>query len=360
MSSLSLPQASSPTESNTVPYIKQTYLGGGHFGKVWLEEDKGLNRLCAAKYLDISLLAPGVEAFAEAQAMAEAEHDHVVLIYSAELEAGQPVIRMEYLPDGSVESKHGGMPVPVGEAVRIMVDACRGIEHLHVRGILHRDIKPGNLLITPTNNVKVSDFGLSCSIADASGAPQIAYQPHRPPESVSQESGILTPAGDLYAAGVTAYRLLNGDDALVGVGPPGANPFDLVVKGKFPDRKRWLPHIHDRLRRAIVKAMHVDPAKRFADARAFRKALEQVRPHVSWWPTNPATGLGWEGSAPDGTTWRAVVEQKPKAGYRFTVERRRLGKDWRKRGSDTLDATTEAAAVDHAHKVLSRIAIEGV
>lgn len=60
---------------------------------------------------------------------------------------------MEYLPDGSVEGKHRGMPVPVGEAVRIMVDACRGIEHLHVRGSLHRDIKPDNLLTTPTNTI---------------------------------------------------------------------------------------------------------------------------------------------------------------------------------------------------------------
>ena len=86
--------------------------------------------------------------------MVEAEHDHVVLIYSAELEGGQPVIRMEYLPDGSVEHKYGGAPAPVLTAVRIMEDACRGIEHLHVRGILHRDIKPGNLLLTPTGSVK--------------------------------------------------------------------------------------------------------------------------------------------------------------------------------------------------------------
>lgn len=86
MNSLSRPQQSCRVESSTLPYTKRKYLGGGHFGQVWLEEDTGLKRFCAAKYLDTSLLTPGVEAFAEAQAMAEVEHEHIVHIYSAELE----------------------------------------------------------------------------------------------------------------------------------------------------------------------------------------------------------------------------------------------------------------------------------
>jgi eukaryotic-like serine/threonine-protein kinase len=342
-----------------VPYKKQKYLGGGHFGQVWLEEDTGLKRLCAAKYLDTRLLLPGTEAFAEAQTMVEAKHDHVVEIYSAELEGGQPVIRMEYLPDGSVEHRHGGAPVPVAEAVRIMEDACRGIQHLHVRKILHRDIKPGNLLLTPTGSVKVSDFGLSCPIADASGAPQIAYQPHRPPEAVKQGIAITTRVGDIYAAGVTAYRLLNGDGALTGIQMAGTDPLKMIVKGLYPDRNYWLPHIHDRLRKVVRKAMHVDPNRRYADAKKFRSAMEQARPYVSWWPTSPATGLGWEGIAPDGTTWRAAIEPRVKGGYRFTIERRLRGKDWRRKSGDTLNATNNAEAIDHAHAVLGRIAVEG-
>ncbi|WP_159105796.1 serine/threonine-protein kinase [Mycobacterium avium] len=342
-----------------MPYQQQQYLGGGHFGKVWLEQDTALKRPCAAKYLDARLLAPGVEAFAEAQTMVEAEHDHVVLVYSAELEGGQPVIRMEYLPDGSVEDRHSGNPVDVTEAIRIMSDACRGIEHLHVRGILHRDIKPGNLLITPSGSIKVSDFGLSCPIANATVVTQTVYRRHLPPEAASQGTGITTRAGDVYAAGVTAYRLLNGDQALKGILTPGADPLDLIARGRYPDRNKWLHHIHDPLRRAVKKAMHVDPAKRYADARTFRRALEQTRPRVSWWPTTPASGHGWEGIAPDGTTFRAAVEPKVKGGFRFTVERRLLGKAWRKKPADTFDATTEADVLAHAHVVLSRIAIEG-
>jgi serine/threonine-protein kinase len=344
-----------------LPYQQQQYLGGGHFGEVYLEMDTGLGRPCAAKYLDPTLLTPGAEAFAEAKAMVTAEHDdYVVAVYSAQLEGRKPVIRMEYLPDGSVDDKHGGNPVPVAEAIRVMEDACRGIEHLHVCGILHRDIKPGNLLITPTGSIKVSDFGLSCPIATAAGATQSWYTRHLPPEAASHKTGITTRAGDIYAAGVTAYRLLNGDHSLRGIVTPGADPLELIAKGRYPNRNRWLPHIHDRLRRAVKRAMHVDPNRRYADARTFRRALEQARPLVSWWPTSPASGFGWEGVHPEGATWRAAVEPKVKGGYRFTVERRLLGKAWRNRAADALDTATEAEAVDHAHAVLSRIAVKGV
>jgi serine/threonine-protein kinase len=335
------------------------YLGGGYFGEVWLEMDTGLKRPCAAKYLNPARLIPGVAAFAEAQAMVDAEHDNVVTVYSAGFVKGEPVIRMEYLPDGSVEGKHSGNPAPVEETIRIMEDACRGIEHLHVSGILHRDIKPANLLITPTNSIKVSDFGLSCRTSNVAGAPPLTYLLHLPPEAASKRTGITTPAGDVYAAGVTAYRLLNGDQSLRVVVSPGTNIHDLIAKGRYPDRKFWLPHIHDPLRRAVKKAMHVDPNRRYADARTFRRALERVRPRVSWWPTSPATGHGWEGTAPDGTTWRAVVEPKTNGGFRFNIERRLLGKAWRNMRSDCLDTATEEEAIDRAHAVLSRIVMEG-
>jgi serine/threonine protein kinase len=75
--------------------------------------------------------------------MIAAQHENVVVVYSAELEGGEPVIRMEYLPTGSVTDKYGGNPIAVADAVRMMEDACRGVEHLHVRGILHRDINTG-------------------------------------------------------------------------------------------------------------------------------------------------------------------------------------------------------------------------
>lgn len=342
-----------------MPYQQIQYLGGGQFGDVWLEQDEALGRFCAAKYLDTSRLALGAESFAEARATIAAEHENVVVVYSAELEGGEPVIRMEYLPTGSVTDKYGGNPIAIADAVCMMEDVCRGVEHLHVREILHRDIKPGNLLLTPSGGVKVSDFGLSCPISGIPGGPLAWYNRHLPPEDVGKGTGISTAAGDIYAAGVTAYRLLNGDNALKGIIVPGTDPMEFVAKGKYPNRKLWLPHIHPRLRRAVTKAMCVDPAKRYTDARSFRRALEQARPQVSWWPVHPATGLGWEGIARDLTTWRAAIEPRSKGGFGFTVERRLPDRAWRKQNGDARVMISVEDATDHAHEVLSRIATQG-
>lgn len=343
-----------------MPYKQIQCLGAGFFGEVWLEQDIGLDRLCAAKHLDATYFSKGSNVFAEAQTMAAAgENDFVVTVYSAELENGEPVIRMEYMPNGSVDDRHNGNPVPVDEAVRIMEDACRGISHLHSQGILHRDIKPANLLLADNGRVKVSDFGLACELADAKNAPPRSYPMHLPPESASAGAGITAVAGDIYAAGVTAYRLLNGDQTLRAVIQSGADVRSLIVKGNYPNRKLWLPHVHSPLRRVVNRAMHIDPSKRYADAGTFRRALEKARPKVSWWPGTPGIGSGWEGTAVNGTaTFRAVVEPSKK-GFRFGVERRLYGRTWRRIARDSFEAASEFDAIAHAEVVLGRIAVAG-
>jgi serine/threonine-protein kinase len=128
--------------------------------------------------------------------MLRAQHDHVVQVVSAEIEGGTPVIRMEYLPDGSVTDKHGSRPMPVAVATSVIEDACRGLEYLHTKGFLHRDLKPANLMVAPTGRVKVSDFGLACRSDQAAQAP-IGYMPHLPPEVLPDPGYIQFPTCDI-------------------------------------------------------------------------------------------------------------------------------------------------------------------
>ncbi|MBT2551627.1 serine/threonine-protein kinase [Arthrobacter sp. ISL-5] len=328
-------------------------LGAGYFGEVWLEEDEGLGRLCAAKYLEPSRLAPGSFPYAEAQAMMAAKHENVVQIFSAEETDGVPVIRMEYLEAGSVEDRYSGLPIAVRDAVRLMEEACRGVEHLHSRGLLHRDIKPGNLLLQAGGAVKLSDFGLSCFTNGSSVVPPWSYTAHLPPEALEADRGIDSAVGDVYALGITAYRLLNGDREFESFRASIASKGSVVPDG-------WLPHVHPRLRRVVRKAMHAQPASRYQSAWDFRHGLEAARPVVSWVPEGPAEGQSWAGWAEIGdVAWRAAIEPAARNRWAFKVERALNGKGWRRIVRDCDSFPGLPGATGHAASVLGRIAEAG-
>lgn len=337
-------------------------LGSGFFGEVWLEEDTGLGRMCASKYLNVRRLAQGSDAYAEAKMMNAGKHDNVVEVFSADDVGGQPVIRMEYLPDGSVEDKYHGEPVPVFEAICILEDACRGVEHLHSRDILHRDLKPGNLLLSADGQVKVSDFGLACERSAVSAGPSFAYVGHLPPEAVAaQGSGVIdSHAGDVYALGVTAYRLVNGDAMGRAFLKHIPDLADRILKGRYPNRNLWQPYVHGALKRVIRKALHVNPDRRYESAASLRHHLEQARPAVSWWPSQTASWQGWEGvTVGERTTWRARVDGQPRGGHTFTLERRLYNRAFRKQRDDCVSPSSPADALRHAETVLARVAESG-
>jgi eukaryotic-like serine/threonine-protein kinase len=343
-----------------MPYNRLACLGSGFFGEVWLEEDTGLNRRCAAKYLNPGRLPAGV-AFAEAQMMLDAEHDNVARVYSADYEAGIPVIRMEYLPAGSVADRHQGEPVSVADALHIVEEACRGVEALHSRGVLHRDLKPANLLIGEGNRIKVSDFGLACEVTNLAGAPPWGYREHLPPEAVAGGGGIDTVGGDIYALGVTLYRLLNGDGMMRALATPTTDVSALIAAGRYPDRTKWQLHIHDQLRRAARKAMHLDPSRRYSSASELRHALEGIRPAMSWVPVTIAgPGMAWEATAADvGSRCRARLSPNRQGKYLFELERQGPSGQFRTSRTDSMTGATPKETLRHAASVLQRVAIEG-
>ena len=342
-----------------MPYTRVREIGRGQFGVVRLEHDVGLGRDCAAKELDPTYLVPGHE-FDEARRMIDVEDDHVVRLYSADIESGKPIIRMEYLPDGSVEKRFHGEPAPVLEATLVVEDACRGVEALHAGNVLHRDIKPANLLYG-SKGVKVSDFGLACVKGNPAAGAMFGYVQHLPPEALSGKGVIEDVRGDVYALGVTAYRLYNGDAMLNSALPPGTNdPTSLIIAGKFPDTTKMQPHIHKSLRKVIAKALHIDPTKRFQTAAALRHALEKSRPTVSWDP-GPAGSDTWSGSTPDpdGRRFHAeIVRSGSVAEFRVQKQARPNG-PFRHITADGLTGTHDAVET-HAASVLQRYAEKGV
>src|SRR6266571_6217255 len=138
---------------------------------------------------------------------------------------------MEYHQRGSLANHYGGRPGATASVVRHAEQACRGLQHLHNEGILHRDIKPANLLLSDDDVVKLSDFGLSKPVAAAGTGPAMGYIAHLPPEALVGPGEITDVTGDVFAMGVTLYRLLEGDALLADIRSKGVNVAQEIVDG---------------------------------------------------------------------------------------------------------------------------------
>ncbi|WP_369635194.1 serine/threonine-protein kinase, partial [Nocardia sp. JMUB6875] len=192
-------------------------LGQGGMGVVYLARNPRLNRLVALKVLgDLIATDPRGRAKFEREAAlaARLEHPNIVAIYDrAGSEAETPWISMKYVPGGDVAQRIGerGGPLSPDEAVRILTDAAHGLDHAHRHGILHRDVKPGNILLDRTDSGRdravLTDFGIARALDDTltmtGAAATFAY--------AAPERFHGTPAdhrADIYSLGCTFYELL--------------------------------------------------------------------------------------------------------------------------------------------------------
>jgi serine/threonine protein kinase len=231
--------------------------------------------------------------FQEAQILKGVEHPNVIKVEeTGTLDDGRIYVAMEYLPKGSLEDEAKGAYVDLTRAKRIMIDILRGLEHAHRRGILHRDIKPGNILIGNDLAAKLSDFGLAVP-ADVDlksmGIKDYNYILHQAPEV--HQMGRYSEQADIYACGVTLYRLVNGDRYLPSVSL--ADIPALIASGQYPDRHRYREFVTRPLRGLINKAMNIVPNKRYQSAESMRHALEQIVIEKNWIERSLPNGIQW-------------------------------------------------------------------
>ncbi|QUH05066.1 serine/threonine protein kinase [Saccharopolyspora erythraea] len=200
-------------------YRVQRRIGSGAMGVVWECVDERLHRTVAVKQL---LLQPGLDpgeaeearqrAMREGRIAARLQHPHAISVYDVAEDEGQPVLVMEYLPSTSLAammSEHG--PLPPREVARIGAQVAAALGAAHAAGVVHRDIKPGNILLGDNGTVKITDFGISRAQGDVqvtktgmlAGTP--AYL--SPDVAMGQEP---TPASDVFSLGATLYAAIEG------------------------------------------------------------------------------------------------------------------------------------------------------
>jgi len=220
----------------------------------------------------------GARFLAEARVLASFDHPHVVRVYDY-VEAGAVrVLIMECLGGGTVNDRlqRGGLSAP--EACSLVVAACEGLHYAHARGVLHRDVKPQNLLLSEKGVVKVADFGIAKVVAGTANVATrtgvlLGTPAYMAPEQIT--GGAITEAVDVYAAGTMLYELLCGALPFPRSGDLLAELHERVHGEPVPLLQR-APDLPAALGEITARALRRDRGERFASAADLAEAVMQV------------------------------------------------------------------------------------
>jgi eukaryotic-like serine/threonine-protein kinase len=199
------------------------------------------------------------------------------------------VLDLEYVAEGSLEDAIRSRWVSVREAVDFLRGALLGLEHAHSQGFLHRDIKPGNILLAPAAS-KLSDFGLATDGGIGLVGSARGYTTHLPAEFFHDRQ--TTEQTDVFAAGVTLYRAVSNIPEWNAVVRAIPNVRTKIESGTLIDTIGYEEFIPNSVKRIIKTACHADPNKRYTSAKALRQQLDRLRFAIDWICVDELT---WEG-----------------------------------------------------------------
>jgi serine/threonine protein kinase len=270
-----------PTRKTIAGFEVEQTLGEGGMGVIHLARQPGLERRVVLKALRSELADDerNEERFLrEAQAAASVQHQNVVAVYDCFSWRGDHYIAQEFVDGGNLATVLASVGrIPPRIAALVALEIARGLEEIHARGIVHRDVKPSNLLIGRAGEVKIADFG----IAFDARAPALTLTGHTvgtptymSPEQLAGDR--VDPRSDLFALGVVCYEMLTGEPPFGDIeSPEGEGLLRRIQSGRYrgvrsgaPRTPRWVARLVHRCLRAKVR-------RRPQAAAELRGALEQ-------------------------------------------------------------------------------------
>src|SRR5918996_1495840 len=288
------------TEAGVLPdrYAEPRPIGHGGMGEIYLARDRELGRQVAIKLLDERFAGDESlrrrfqrEALTAARLSGQA---HVVTIFDVGEWRGRPFIVMEYLPGGTLADRARKLPVDHGQALAWLGQAATALDAAHAEGIVHRDVKPPNLLFDGRGDLQVVDFGIARAVDDTMGMTAagtiLGTAGYLSPEQARGEPA--TPASDRYALAVVAYELLTGGRPFEG-GSATAEAAAHIHKPVPPASERGvgLPPAPGRRRRARAPFPPPRP-------RACRRGGAAARPSPCSWERSCSPGCSSRASSP--------------------------------------------------------------
>lgn len=242
----------------------------GRNSKVFLAHDNQLDGEIVIKEIKKNDTTTPDEYFKEARLLYAHNHNNIVKVNYACEDDDNIYVAMPFYKNGSLKKRiSDGHYLTVREVIRYSIQFLSGLNHIHSKGLIHFDIKPDNILISDSNEAMLSDFGLAL-YTDAYGLceSQASYTPHVTPEQLQGLQQSIK--NDIYQAGLTIYRMVNGNDFFYQQIPiMNNNQFDsqsfkrMILKGNFPDRTLYLPHVPKKLKRIIKKCIEPNPNDRY-------------------------------------------------------------------------------------------------
>ncbi|KMY50553.1 serine/threonine-protein kinase [Peribacillus loiseleuriae] len=261
----------------------------GKNSEVWIARDTQLDQVMILKKITKQSLEQQLveDYFSEAKMLNESKHPHVMPIHYSAEDDDNVYITMPYYETGSLNSLINDRFLSTREILRYSLDFLSGLLYIHIKGLLHLDIKPTNVIIDYSGKAILTDFGLSKYLNENGFADQQRqYVAHKSPESYITTD--KTVSDDIYQAGLTLYRMCNGNkdfDAQFDDLKSSLNKQEIeakINKGLFPNRKVYLPHIPTKLRKVINKMLNPDISKRYQDVLSIINDLSKIDETMDW------------------------------------------------------------------------------
>ncbi|MBI1325092.1 protein kinase [bacterium] len=329
----------------------ESVLGRGGMGSVYRATDLRLKREVAIKTIDLATQAAWAERLRlEAEMISRLTHDHVVRLYDMDQIPDGPLYLVMELVEGSTLLRK--FPnLTIEEKLRILAETAEALDEAHQLGIVHRDIKPGNILLTRDLHAKLTDFGLAMQQGDTAEASALrGTVPYMAPELF--RNVLSSPASDLYALGVVAYEAVTGELPFRG----STREIVHEVTSRPPEPPRAInPDLPADLERLILDLLEKDPSRRPHRAAEVARQFDEIRDRMERRrlgqkrPATPARAV--EASEPSLADFHRSLREAEAESQPAIVVRPQSKAKGRERRQPTLEIIDEPLVREMVHVI---------